>query len=287
MYTGRQSGVALAIVVWFLAAMSLLVAGIVFQAKADTRLAQAHIARAKAAAAGDGAIQLMMAALKTNQLKGFRGRGVPNLALTVGAQQVNVFLVPTGGLVDLNGATPDLLAALFASAANTAGIDPKMLADNVVKWRNQSDPVSRQAHKFSAIEDLLHIEGVTRTIFESVRDAVVVGPIKTPGVDWMSAPPAVLQALSGNNSDTVSKIVGARGSGAQSGMSAPRGLNSRFQSGGAGSSYRVDAYVTVGDKQWLRRRWVNTGSGDNDGMLPWRYTRTEPARAVFASSNEK
>ena len=44
-----QSGVALAIVVWFLAAMSLLVSGIVFQAKVDTRMAQLHVARAKAA----------------------------------------------------------------------------------------------------------------------------------------------------------------------------------------------------------------------------------------------
>ncbi|MFT7263100.1 MAG: general secretion pathway protein K, partial [Halioglobus sp.] len=32
-----QTGVALAIVVWFLAAMSLMVSGIVFQAKVDTR----------------------------------------------------------------------------------------------------------------------------------------------------------------------------------------------------------------------------------------------------------
>ena len=57
----KQQGVALAIVVWFIAGMSLLVASIVSQATVDTRLAQLHVAKAEAAAAGDGAIQLMLA----------------------------------------------------------------------------------------------------------------------------------------------------------------------------------------------------------------------------------
>ena len=56
----RQRGIALAIVVWFIAGMSILVAGIVAQASVDTRMAQVHVARAKTAAAGDGAIMLMM-----------------------------------------------------------------------------------------------------------------------------------------------------------------------------------------------------------------------------------
>ena len=63
----RQQGVALAIVVWFIAGMSLLVAGIVAQARVDTQMAQVHVARAKAVAAGDGAIQLMMVDLMTSR----------------------------------------------------------------------------------------------------------------------------------------------------------------------------------------------------------------------------
>ena len=43
-----QKGVALAIVVWFIAGMSLLVAGIVSHARVDTQMAQLHIAKAKA-----------------------------------------------------------------------------------------------------------------------------------------------------------------------------------------------------------------------------------------------
>ena len=58
---GRQRGVALAVVMWFIAGMSLLVAGIVGHARVDLQLAQVHVARAKAVAAGDGAIRLALA----------------------------------------------------------------------------------------------------------------------------------------------------------------------------------------------------------------------------------
>ena len=60
-----QAGVALAIVLWFIAGMSLLVAGIVSQARVDTHMAQLHVARAKVVAAGDGAIRLRLAELLT------------------------------------------------------------------------------------------------------------------------------------------------------------------------------------------------------------------------------
>jgi general secretion pathway protein K len=116
MYRRSQSGVALAIVVWFIAAMSLLVAGIVAQAKVDTRMAQSHVARAHAVAAGDGAIQLMLAAIQSNQIKGYRGRGVPQLDFEIGEQKVSVSLVPVGGLIDLNGASKELLVELFAGS---------------------------------------------------------------------------------------------------------------------------------------------------------------------------
>ena len=56
-----QRGVALGVVVWFIAGMALLVSGIIAEARIDTRMAQIHYFRAQAAAAGDGAINLALA----------------------------------------------------------------------------------------------------------------------------------------------------------------------------------------------------------------------------------
>ncbi len=275
----HQQGVALAIVVWFLAAMSLLVAGIVLQSKVDTRMAQTHLAKAKAVAAGDGAIQLMLAALKSQQLQSFRGRGVPNLTFEVGEQLVEVFLTPTSGLIDLNGAPRDLLGNLFASYGNVEKADAQLLADNVVKWRQRPVPGTRQAAKFRSIEDLLRVDGIGRTLLEGIRDSVVVGRASRAGVDWQSAPPSVLAVMAGGDVSMVSSIVEGRGGSFAPNKTIPRGLSPRFQAAGSGDDYRVDALVTVGDKKWLRRRWVSIDA-TGEGLLPWHFTGTEAARAA-------
>ena len=86
----RQEGVALAIVVWFLAAMSLLVSGIVFQARVDTRLAQLHAASAKAMSAGDGAIQLTLAELAFGDTAG----DISEMSFVIGDYPVTVRRTP-------------------------------------------------------------------------------------------------------------------------------------------------------------------------------------------------
>lgn len=280
-----QSGVALAIVVWFLAAMSLLVAGIVAQAKVDTRMAQSHVARAKAVAAGDGAIQLMLAALQSRQIEGYRGRGVPQFDFDVGEQKVSVSLVPVSGLIDLNGAPGELLVELFAGSGAESEEDAQILAENVMKWRNQMSAGTGQKQTFSSLEDLLRVEGVGRTLFENIRDSVVVGAVHGKGVDWMSAPESVLRVLNGDKEGVVTSVLLAREGSFTPANTIPRGLNPRFQVAGGGNDYRVDAQVTVGDKQWLRRRWVSVDT-QGEGLLPWRFTGTEPVRSVQARNKE-
>ena len=46
---------------------------------------------------------------------------------------------------------------------------------------------------------------------------------------------------------------------------------------------RVDAIVTIGDREWLRRRWVTRGSGGYS-QLPWRFVRTEAARPLVVGA---
>ena len=94
-------------VVWFLAAMSLLVSGIVFQARVDTRMAQLHVARAQAVAAGDGAIQLMLADLVAGKVEQQEGSAAMSASYSLGERQVRVELVPASGLIDPTTAPPN------------------------------------------------------------------------------------------------------------------------------------------------------------------------------------
>ena len=157
----RQQGVALAIVVWFIAGMSLLVAGIVSHARVDTRMAQLHMARAKVVAAGDGAIRLMLAdRLLLEDAVASEGDVLAG-EYWLGNSKISVTLYPAAGLVDLNTAPQPVLAGLFSIVGQVSEGDANFLADNVVKWRGVSvgvDNTKRAGNRLRSIEDLLRVE---------------------------------------------------------------------------------------------------------------------------------
>lgn len=278
--THAQTGVALAIVVWFLAAMSLMVSGIVFQAKVDTRMAQLHVAKAKAVAAGDGAISLMLASVVagTAQQAGQGSQPAP-MGFVVGPYDVNVRLVLVSGLIELNSASANLLASLFEVHGGLSELDAQILGDSVVNFRATSGGRNSRPARFSAIEDLLRVEGVNRALLDSIRDSVAVGSSRRRNVDWSAAPQSVLDVLEKHNPDKAAqqlgRSIGQPGSNNNNGRTT---IGSTAKAGKVGS-YRVDAVVRVGDQRWLRRRWA-AGNAAGAGKLPWRFVRTEPPRVV-------
>ncbi|MEP0202293.1 MAG: hypothetical protein ABJ084_15620 [Halioglobus sp.] len=166
-----QRGIALAIVVWFIAGMAILVAGIVAQASVDVRMAQVHVARAKVAAAGDGAIMLMMSDLQRARRETPPVDGTYRTAYKLGTLDVEVELVLTSKLMNVNSADAPSLKLLFTEVAALDAGEAQNLADNVVQWRHQ---LRSQFSKMEALEDLM-AAGVPRTVLDAVRDHVVAG----------------------------------------------------------------------------------------------------------------
>ena len=261
----RQQGVALAIVVWFIAGMSLLVAGIVAQARVDTQMAQVHVARAKAAAAGDGAIQLMMVDLMTSRRE---AGDFPVGRYRLGEIEVTVSMLPAAGLIDINRAQPEVLFALFLLAGGLPEEQARLLAETVV----QSRAAGVAGRRLDAVEDLLRVPGASRTLLDSVRDFIVVGESGQGGMNWSLAPDAILDVLARSNPAQADAVRARR--------SSPGAGGQRVSRSGA---YRADAIVRYGDKTWLRRRWVSIETSSSTA-LPWRYTRTEPPRVLMEDS---
>jgi len=259
-WRGGQAGVALAVVVWFIAGMSLLVAGIVSRAVVDTRLAQAHLFRAQAEAAGDGAINLLLADLLEGR---FAGSGdVPAAGYRLGAFPVRVLAMPTSALVNVNAAPAPQLARLFREYANATDDSARSLAASVVEWRRSGGQQPPRPARFEVLEDLLKVEGMTRTRLDDIRHL------------------ATADGGSGGQSPQLAWIE-ARSPAALVDRGLPEGDRSRRQGAGVrgASSYRIDALVEAGDRVWLRRRWVELGAG-RGSSLPWSTRRMEPARVV-------
>lgn len=275
----QQRGVALALVIWFIAGMSLLVSGIVSIARVDTQMAQLHVARAKAVAAGDGAIHLLMADILSGKLNIKASRGILTKRYRVGELDVEVSLVPASGLVNLNSASAKILSALFVVTANLGEGEAKIAADNVVKWRFEKPGTGRR--QFAAIEDLLRVDGVSRTMLDGVRDYVMVGRASGRNTNWSSAPESILAIMKKADPQKAENIIKRRGEnlgGAGANPGAPG--NSEGKGAAINGPYRVDAIVRYGDKSWLRRRWVSRSGTRSESQLPWRITRTEAPRVI-------
>ena len=259
----QQRGVALGVVVWFIAGMALLVSGIIAEARIDTRMAQIHYFRAQAAAAGDGAINLALA-----EQEGMRASGQPGADrlqnYQIGPRSVEVRMIPAGVFVNISSEDLQGLRSLFNEAASQAqqqGIfwegSPSALAAAVVEFRDGVG--GRRGGTFHSPEDLLRVPGVTRGVYEAVRSYITVGDLAGgfQGDD---------QTVESRLNQLTAAMIGD-------------GPTVKGPTQHAAKSLRIDAIVKIGDQEWLRRRWATLNDGGYS-MLPWRFVRTEAARPV-------
>jgi general secretion pathway protein K len=272
----QQCGVALAVVVWFLAGMSLLVAGIVAGSRGDVRLARIHAEKARVTAASDGAINLLVADLLDGY---FAEGGRPTLAAQrydIGPQAVSVVAVPVSWLVDINAAPLELLATGVAATGAVDAERARALAGAVVQWRS-AQPGSGRAQRFSATEDLLGVAGMDRATLDGVRDFLAEPAAGSGLSQW--GPPA-RQSLEAvfklSPHRRVVATVNSEGSvpGGAGAVDVQVVANLAQRAG----AYRVDAIVETDGKHWLRRRWIDTSLAARGA--PWRHVRTEPVRVI-------
>ncbi|MEZ5501595.1 MAG: type II secretion system protein GspK [Halioglobus sp.] len=283
---GKQDGVALAILVWFLAAMSLLVAGIVMQSRVDIKLAQLQATRARVEAAADGAIQLALAQLIQPPPAGEPvPPEAPSQTFSLGGYEVTVNFTPVSGLININDAPEGLLFLLFSTVADLDETAAHELATNVIEWRSANpsgdiaaEPPARSSGKdrvrnsrttgstapgnerhgrFEAIEDLLLVSGIDRGVFEAVQSAVYVSQTGQAGVDWTSAPVDVLRGLMGGDEESARALAESRVDDKNEGLVAPDTIDLSFQEASALSAYRIDAVVEQDGSVFDRRRWVD------------------------------
>jgi len=293
-----QRGVALAILLWFVAALSLLVAGIVASARTDTRLTFQHLERVRAEALGDGAIQLALAELLALQEAGiFMGRGVYRTVVSLGGRTVEVELLPAAGLVDLNIADTPILASLFMWAGSLDSAQAEELALRVVEWRQA--PLDQLAGtdyldaemgeprygRFRVAEDLMLVLGVDRALFDRVEPLVYAGLGEAMFPDPQSAPLALLHALAPGLEAAMDSFIEQREAEPFMPLPLPPELAESVVGEGIVSSLRATATVGDSSQRWQRRRWVLWGQADN--LLLWQFGRTEPVRAVTPNPGDR
>lgn len=265
----RLQGMVLVAVLWTVAALSLLVVGLVHSVRQEARVLSTQRALAVAGGIGDAAVQLALRQLAVLDAPPTRMLTWP---LAYRQTPVAVRVMPLNGLIDLNAAGAPLLAALYAVAGGLPHHEAQRLAARTLAWRTGS--AGATAERFEAVEDLLRVPGIGLDLYARVAPLVAADNGGSSGaVNALAAPLEVLQVLAGGRPGIAARIAAARDAG-DAGIDTTD-LPAAFLESGAVQRYRIDARVPLPDGGWLHvAHHVHLGAEPQE-RLPWRTFHTE------------
>lgn len=165
---------------------------------------------AAARAAADGAVRATIFALLTEQDASLPRDGSLR-EQAIGGVRVALSIQDETGLVDLNTAAPELLAALFAAES---GAPPLAAALTSEVLRRRPPPATARAvpqragNPFRSVSELGAIGGMSAELFHRLASLTTVNS-RQAGIDPLTAPRAVLLALPGADPRAVESLLGA------------------------------------------------------------------------------
>lgn len=271
-----ESGFALIAVLWLVAAMSIMVTGIMLSVKSELKVAAFTRQTLMAKAVAEGAMQLAMQAVVA---QGTRPDKIVEAPVSYAGQDVMVRMIPMTGYININRAPVDLLVALFKTGAGLDDASATNLANSIEMARRTPGP-SGKPPGFEAVEDLLHIPGIDYPIYARVAPLVTTDSGGSGQVNPQAAPPNVLNIVAGGNEAAVSRFVNARG-GDNVGADTSSMNGAWLSSGSSSRTVELTARVPLPDGGAvvvLRRYQITNSSRDG---LPWRVfyadSQVEPA----------
>lgn len=284
-------GAALIVVLWLVAALSLVVLAGAQGVRQQTQRTALDLERLRAESVLDAALQLVAQRLLADKAKGGHYR---IQRLNLGQNDVRVEITPSAGLVDVNIASDALLQALFQRAGRLSPGEAAILASRVKDYIDPDDTPSgvggAEAAQYRAagwpsmprnaaledLSDLKSVLGMTSDLYEIIAPHLGINGQQHIEID--SAPPALIDALTGQ-----------QGLGARIHQSPPEMRAGELLAGAAaefftpsrssgGQVMRLRAFVQAeSDRWWQREVWIDLGQRP-DTLTPWTTLSVEPTR---------
>ena len=266
----RDRGMTLVIVLWVVAALTILVAGLVRAQHSELRLASAARSQLVAVASGRAAIQ--------RAVQEMAGSPQPVARLTrrparEAGLEIELEVMPLVGLVDLNSAPEVLLQMLLQQAGGLAEAPARAVVGAVMSRRQAAGGAAR----FDATEELLALPGVDHDLFARIAPLMTTDSAGGGRVNPLAAPYPVLLVLASGNADLAQRIAGERDAGSV--VIDTTRLESAFIDANVSSRYRITAHVLAADGlRWAVVQEVELRQGDPGGP-PWQTLRTASRRS--------
>lgn len=234
-------GVTLIIVLWTVAALSVLVLGLVHAQRSELRLAGAARALVFETALGQAAIQRLIQAQRSGADAPSR---LQRLSVSHGGREIEVERMPLTGLIDLNAAGQALLVALLREAGNLDERAANALAAGLLALREQRLPDGSN-RRLQAVEELLALPGVDYGLLARIAPLVTIDSAGSGRVNALAAPYEVLLVLARGRADVARRVADERDAGSP-GVDTTR-LEAEFIDATVSSRFRYTAHVPGAD----------------------------------------
>jgi general secretion pathway protein K len=230
----RQRGIALVLVLWVIALLTVMALGLTTAQRTENALTRNQIDAARFRAAAEAALGLTAMNLLSSPPETVPTEEIwlPNAVprpLEFDGMELTVTLGNETSRIDLNRATPEQLAALIEFAQGEEGFDEAQrdaIADAIIDWRDEDDltqlngaedgdyesagmPYGARDARFSSVEELRQVLGMTRELYHRLApDLTVDNP--SGRVEQQFASAQVLAALSGIALEDAQELILAR-----------------------------------------------------------------------------
>lgn len=221
-----QRGIALVMVIWAMALLTVLASNFTATGRTETRLAANQVEAARAQAVADaGVYRAIQGLLEADPVLAWHAREAP-YGFALGGAQARLQIIDEGGKIDLNVGSDELLRGLLLQAVTDEATVNELLdaiadfrdGDNLRRLHGAEDedylaadlPFDAKDAPFEAVEELLQVKGMTFDRYRKIAPYLTVfsGEFQ---VNMNTAPRPVLAAIPGIDEAGVEALLALRG----------------------------------------------------------------------------
>lgn len=261
-------GLALIAVLWLVAAMGLIISGVVKSVRSETSTSGQQRQAFQAQVLTDAALLLALQSFHNQSPQARQAAQVGNFNFA--GKEYAVKVSTLNGLIDINNAQAQLLAELYRVIGGWNKDVAQALAQSTLQTRNLQNLKGLKT-VFDASEDLLIVPGMTYDLYDKIRDLVTADIRSGSGsgrVNPMAAPKSVLQVLVGGDPAKAAGLSTNRAAGAN-GMDGSF-FNPDFIENSISRSFRLQTSVALPGGAYMTRIWDINSTTDPRTGLPWR-----------------
>lgn len=207
---GRQTGMALVLVLWIVTLLSVVAASFTLGVRRDAGVAHHLVQATQAQAAAEAGVRLAMLGLAHPDPEQRWQPGAGTRTVEWGDARLRITVTLESGRVDINNAPPALLQGVLSAAGIEAADRRDAVVGQILEWRGASvEPGGGAADytrlgleygprgaPFQAVEELLLLPGIGAAEYRRLESLVTVHS-GSAGVDPDQAAGEVVQALPG------------------------------------------------------------------------------------------